>query len=169
MFGYKYIPQGEVMNRKICSVCKEEKIYEDFIKSIKNKSGFGSICKNCYNERKRNKRNANIEKTRSSNRESYNRNKKSISDRRKEKFSIPQNIEVRKEYMKNYYQNPYNKEKSRISKQKSLLKNKNKNIEHKHEQRREYDKMRRMEPEYRLKDNMRRRLRSFLKLSLIHI
>jgi len=47
---------------KVCTVCKEEKEYEHFYKSSREKDGFGYRCKTCDNEARRVSRNRNIPK-----------------------------------------------------------------------------------------------------------
>ena len=143
---------------KKCNRCFVVKPLEDFQTSAGAEDGKTTICKECLNKRKREMRNANIERTRQKNKASYERNKYNISKRRKEFFSSDENKKKRSEYVKNYFNNLDKKEKRNEYRKKSNIKCKNR----RDAWRRKYDKKRRMEPEYKIKDNLRRRLRSYL-------
>ena len=151
------------MLTKICKECLVEKPTERFPRSKKNTDGFCGRCRDCVNAATRKRRTAKIEETRAKNREFYMKNREEINKQRREKNSIPENRIKIREYMREYIKDPIKNERKLESHRRSYLKHKDKNKEQKKARRRAYDKRRRTEPEFRLKDNMRRRLRSFLR------
>ena len=145
---------------KVCSKCKEEKLFSEFHKGKQNKDGYNGSCKECnkkYNKeyyKKNNKqisiqgkkyRNKNVEKIKRRSEEYYKKNKKQINEYNRFKWS-------------KYYEN--NKE-SIIQKNKEYRKN---NIVEFNSYTRKYNKKRRkIDSLYKMKTNLRTRTRAAFK------
>ena len=124
-------------NTKICNVCGNEKMLNEFHLRTDSKDGLRNECKSCTKNRVNNYRNLNKEKVNKWNRETYYNN-----------------IETHKETKKKYRDN--NKEKQKILK-KIWNENNKEKIKNYAKERKKYDII------FKLRCNVRSRIKGFLK------
>ena len=144
------------MEKKVCSKCKVEKLLENFVKKNNSPDGCGNICNQCNNERVRKYYIKNREKELSRSKEYNIKNREKIQSQKKEWYI--KNKEKQVSYKKEYY--IQNKEKVIFRSKEYFSKNKEKQQFY----RNEYERNRRLnDPIYKLTDNVRERLRNYLK------
>jgi hypothetical protein len=129
---------------KTCSKCGVEKPLNDFYKNKNCKDGYRNVCKTCCKEKQNQYRNDNRDNILEKNKEYYNDNRDSILEKKK--------IE--------YYEDEYNKKENVILRKEERH---IKALENRKEYQKEYRNKRRKEDGlFRLKYNIRRRIKDFL-------
>jgi len=109
------------ISKKICSLCKETKSVDNFVKSVSNKDGYGNQCKSCQSEYFYEYHRKNSERKRQYDKNRYKSKKEEISKRGKEYYK--KNKEIVKQRQREWGKNNPDKVRKQSSEKRSKKKN----------------------------------------------